>query len=279
MAQYLKAVDLDEALRALAAGAWTPLAGGTDFYPARAARPIDENILDLSGLEALCGMRREADGNWRIGALVSWTGLRTAELPPGFNGLKEAAAQIGGLQVQNSGTIGGNLCNASPAADGVPPLLALDAEVELASTQGTRRMKLDQFITGNRQTGLKPGELLTAILIPNPGPSARSSFLKLGQRSSLAISLVMVSALARIEAGVLHDVRVAVGACSPVARRLDRLETLLEGKSLAEAPSLVRPEHLASLSPISDGRASADYRMKAALVLARRAIAALESGA
>jgi CO/xanthine dehydrogenase FAD-binding subunit len=276
MGRYLKAGDLGEAVRALAEGAWTPLAGGTDFYPPRATTPITENVLDLSGLDGLRGILREADGGWRLGALATWNAIGQASLPPCFKALQQAALQIGGQQVQNSGTIGGNLCNASPAADGVPPLLTLDADVEMVSATSRRRMKLASFITGNRKTELQPGELLTAILIPDQGPSARSAFLKLGQRSSMAISIVMAAAAARIEQGLLRDVRLAIGACSPVALRLKALEDLLEGKNPAQAPALIQPEHLTPLRPISDGRASADYRMKAALVLARRAIAGLD---
>ena len=114
---------------------------GTDFYPARVGRPVDENILDISGIAALRGILGRP-GGWRLGATTTWGELIAADLPPLFDGLKQAAREVGGRQIQNAGTIAGNLCNASPAADGVPPLLALDAAVELASRTGSRNVPL-----------------------------------------------------------------------------------------------------------------------------------------
>ena len=133
MADYLRPTSLDEALQALARP-WTVLAGGTDFYPARVGRAIDENVLDIGGIAALArhrGADRTAGGSAprRHGRSCSRPTCRRL-----FDGLKQAAREVGGRQIQNAGTLAGNLCNASPAADGVPPLLALDAEVELAGT-------------------------------------------------------------------------------------------------------------------------------------------------
>src|SRR6478672_7928046 len=158
MGDYLRPVTLEEALQALARP-WTVLAGGTDFYPARVGRAIDDNVLDIGGIAALRGIAERPDG-WRLGATTTWSELIETPLPPLFDGLKQAACEIGGRQIQNAGTVAGNLCNASPAADGVPPLLALGAEVELAGRAGTRRLPLSAFITGNRRTVLAPGELL-----------------------------------------------------------------------------------------------------------------------
>src|SRR5262249_4116921 len=130
MGEYLRPTSLDEALRALTRP-WTVLAGGTDFYPARVGRAIDENVLDIGGIAALRGITEQSEG-WRLGATTTWSELTETSLPPLFDGLKQAAREVGGRQIQNAGTIAGNLCNASPAADGAPPLLALGAEVELA---------------------------------------------------------------------------------------------------------------------------------------------------
>jgi CO/xanthine dehydrogenase FAD-binding subunit len=147
MARYLRPRTLEAALEALAADAsaahadpldrLTPLSGGTDFYPAAATRqawfqPTPRNVLDISGVDEMRGIAAEGAGI-RIGALTTWTALMEHPLPPAFDALKQAARQVGGVQIQNRGTLAGNLCNASPAADGGPPLLALDAEVELAS--------------------------------------------------------------------------------------------------------------------------------------------------
>ena len=167
----------------------------------------------------------------------------------------------------------GNLCNASPAADGVPPLLALDCEVELASTAGRRRLPLSDFILGNRSTVRRPDELLVALWIPKPRQAARSTFLKLGARSYLVISIVMVAATLEVQDGKVTAARLAVGSCSAAAQRLPDLEAMLRGKpcdsSLAAA---VAADHLALLSPIDDVRGSADYRRDTALTLVRRAL-------
>jgi CO/xanthine dehydrogenase FAD-binding subunit len=175
--------------------------------------------------------------------------------------------------VQNRGTLVGNLCNASPAADGVPPLLALDAGIELASLGGVRRLALGDFLRGNRQTALTPGEIATAVIVPKSGPDSRARFEKLGARAYLVISIVMVAAVIEAEAGCIARARIAIGACSAVAQRLPGLEAALVGLPLAAAASLPTPDHLAALAPIDDVRATAAYRRQAALVLLRRALA------
>ncbi len=166
MGDYLRPRGLEEALQALTRP-FTVLAGGTDFYPARVGRSVTEDVLDIAGIAALRGISETADG-WRLGATTTWSELVEASLPPLFDGLKQAAREVGGRQIQNAGTIAGNICNASPAADGVPALLTLDAEVELASRAGTRRLPLAAFITGVRRTALQPGELVVALHVPRP---------------------------------------------------------------------------------------------------------------
>src|SRR5262249_12973399 len=157
--------------------------------------------------------------------------LIAASLPPLFDGLKLAAREVGGVQIQNAGTLAGNLCNASPAADGVPALLALDAVVELAGPGGERSLPLERFILGPRRTALQTGELATAIRVPKPRGAARSHFLKLGARKYLVISIVMVAATIEVAAdGRVAAAKVAVGACSPVAQRLRMLEMRLAGQ-------------------------------------------------
>lgn len=270
MASYLRPTSLPDALAALAEGPRTLLAGGTDHYPARATFEPDEDILDLSGL---AGLRRiERDGaHWRIPALATWTDLIEAELPPLFDGLRAAARHIGGWQVQNQGTPVGNVCNASPAADGIPALMALDACVELASPAGTRSLPLAAFVLGPRRTARRGHEIVTALLVPDS--PARSAFLKLGARNSLVISISMVAVTLRQDAGGIAQARVAVGACGPVATRLPLLEAALLGRR--PDPALARPEHLAPLAPIDDVRAPAAYRRAATLELLRRALAGL----
>jgi CO/xanthine dehydrogenase FAD-binding subunit len=191
-----------------------------------------------------------------------------------FDCLKQAAREVGGVQIQNCGTLVGNLCNASPAADGVPPLLALDAAVELASARGTRVLPLGEFLLGNRRTACAPDELVTAVLVPRPAQDARSVFLKLGARRYLVISIAMVAAAVAVDPERrITRAAVAVGACSSVAVRLESLERDLAGRHLAPGiGALVTAAHLAPLAPISDVRGTAAYRRDAAATLVARAL-------
>lgn len=269
MADYLRPRGLEEALQALTRP-FTVLAGGTDFFPARVGRTVTEDVLDVAGIPELKGISAGPEG-WRLGAVTTWSELVEADLPALFDGLKQAAREVGGRQIQNAGTLAGNICNASPAADGVPPLLALDAEVEIASHARTRRVPLQEFITGVRRTALQPDELVIALHVPRPRRQARGAFLKLGARRYLVISIAMVSAVLETVAGKVAAARVAVGACSPVAQRLPDLERALAGAPLDVAlAGRVEPGHLASLAPIDDVRGSAGYRNEAVLVLLRR---------
>lgn len=276
MSLYLRPDSLNDALAALARQPLTVLAGGTDFYPARVGRPVDESLLDISALAPLRGIAA-ADGHWRLGAATTWTDLIEAPLPPLFQALQQAAREVGGVQIQNAGTLGGNVCNASPAADGVPALLALDARVELASRSGTRALPLADFITGPRRTARAADELLTAVLVPRPGLAARSRFAKLGARRYLVISIAMAAACLEWDTtGRVVAARVAVGACAPVARRLPALEAALAGRALGPAlGEAVSEAHLAPLSPIDDVRADAAYRLDAAGTLLRRLLSTL----
>ncbi len=273
MGSYLRPTALGQALEALGEGPRTIVAGGTDHYPARVGRQIDEDVLDISALRELRGIA-DTRKQVRIGALTTWSDLVRAPLPAWFDGLKQAAREVGGLQVQNAGTLCGNVCNASPAADGVPSLLALDARVELSARDRVRELPLSEFITGNRRTQRGHDELVTALILPKPGKGARSTFLKLGARKYMVISIVMVAGvLVPGRGGKIADLRVAVGACSEVAQRLSALEADLTGRPMAAA--LAKPEHLAPLGPIDDIRGTAAYRRDAALTLVRRALARL----
>jgi len=271
MAEYLRPQRLEEALRALARPV-TVLAGGTDFYPARVGRTVEEDVLDITAIEALRGVR-EDDAGWRIGATTSWGELIEASLPPLFDGLKQAAREIGGRQIQNTGTIAGNLCNASPAADGPPCLLALDAELEIAGPVGTRRLSVGDFLLGVRRTALAPGELVIALYVKRPAHHARSAFVKLGARRYLVISIAMAAAVIEARDGHVASARIAVGACSPVARRLPALEAVLVGAPLdGRLGERLEPVHLAPLAPIDDMRGRAAYRGDVAATLLRRVL-------
>ena len=219
MTLYLQPKSVDEAVRALAENSLFVLAGGTDYFPARVGKPLNENILDITGIEKLRGVT-ERETHFNIGALTRWTDVIQQPLPEYFNGLKLAAREVGGVQIQNAGTIAGNICNASPAADGIPPLLSLNADVVLASTRGEHSMPLAKFIMGNRKTRRASDEIVTGFRIPKPNYSASSTFLKLGARRYLVISIVMVAAVIENDSGNVGAARIAVGSCSAAAKRL-----------------------------------------------------------
>lgn len=275
MGDYLRPTSLDDALGALAERPWTMLAGGTDVYPASVGRPITDDVLDVTGLPSMRDITI-ADGVVRIPALATWTDLVRADLPAAFDGLKAAARSIGGVQIQNRGTLAGNLCNASPAADGLPNLLGLDARVELSSSSGVREVPVGEFVVGNRRTVRAPGELVTAILVPQPTPNARSTFLKLGSRAYLVISIASVAAVIDIHDGRVASARIVVGACSEVPMRIEAAEGRLLGQDADPGLSQsITPDDLALLAPIDDVRGTAAYRRYAAVTLVRRAVAEL----
>ena len=273
MTAYFRPRSLEEAIAIRAARDVAVIAGGTDIYPAHTARrawgePTHKDVLDITAIPGLRIIEATAAG-WRIGCLVTWSALAATPLPPLFDGLKRAAREVGGRQVQNRATIIGNLCTASPAGDGIPNLLALDASVELAGPQGRRVVPLHDFLIGYRATALRAEEIVTALIVPRLD-GARGSFEKLGARRYLVISIAMAAGVVATDAaGRITTARVAVGACSAVAERLPALEAALLGVALAEAPQVPLPAHLAGLSPIDDVRASATYRREAALTLLR----------
>lgn len=269
---YLQPEILADALAALSQAPLVPLAGGTDFYPARVGQCISDGILDLSRVAGLRGIDA-TPSTWRIGCLTTWSDVRRADLPRAFRALQEAAAEVGGVQVQNAGTLGGNLCNASPAADGVPALLALEAQVELQSVRGTRSLPLERFVLGKQRTARASDELLTAIRLPAFGPRTRSTFRKLGARRYLVISISAVAARVDFdENGCVSRAAIAVGACAETAQRLTGLEARLAGVPARALRDVPREDDLDELTPRSDVRGSAGYRRDATLQLVRRAL-------
>jgi len=270
--RYAKPTTVDEALALLGEDRWRILAGGTDFYPAQGSKPFRDNILDINGLSALRGIA-ETDMHWLIGARTTWTDLIRHPLPAAFDALKAAAREVGSVQIQNVASVAGNLCNASPAADGVPALLVLDAEVELLSAATRRHLPLDDFILGNRRTALQPGEMVTAIRVPKPSAAGTSAFIKLGARRYLVISIAMAAARLVVDNGVVSQAAVAVGACSAVARRLAGVEAALRGlPANGGLTDAILSAPIDELSPIADVRGSAEYRLDAAHEIAARAV-------
>lgn len=272
MIRYAKPKTLDEALALLSEGSWRILAGATDFYPALGNRPLFEDVLDINGLAELRGIA-ESESHFSIGARTSWTEVLKAQLPPAFDALKQAAREIGSIQIQNVASVAGNICNASPAADGVPPLLILDAEVELRARHEIRLLPLGEFITGNRKTRLRQDEMVTALRIPKASAAGHSAFVKLGARRYLVISIAMTAARIALDTdGRITMAAVAVGSCSAVAQRLHELEAALAGHQADEIAGIVNDAELTELSPIDDVRGSAEYRRVAAREIVTRAL-------
>ncbi|MEM9196856.1 MAG: FAD binding domain-containing protein [Pseudomonadota bacterium] len=274
--RYARPTKLEDAL-ALRANepSFTVLCGGTDLYPATERPALSGPVLDVSAVEEMRGVAQGADG-LRIGAATSWSTLIASDLPPACAALQEAAREVGAVQIQNAGTLGGNLCTASPAADGVPPLLVLEAEVELRSVRGARRLPLGGFLAGARRTALAPDEILTAVHLPARALAGQSIFTKLGARRYLVISIAMVAARLELVGARVQSAALAVGACSAVAQRLPRVEAALVGASTAAAARRIDADAVAAaLSPIDDVRGTAQYRARAAAELLRRAVAEL----
>lgn len=272
---YHRPNDLNDALAMLAKQPATLAAGCTDLFPATEQQELPGAVLDLTGIAGLRGITATAKG-WRIGATTTWSDVIAADLPPAFDMLKQAASEVGSVQIQNAGTIAGNLCNASPAADGVPPLLALDAEVEISSINDKRCIPLSAFLTGVRRTALKSGEIVSAILIPKEAELGQSKFTKLGARKYLVISIAMVAVRLVEDQGKVAEIALSVGSCSAVATRLTELENRLAAQPVAGLVAQIDDQSLAAaLSPISDIRGDAAYRLTAATELLRRTVAEL----
>jgi len=270
---FLRPGTLDEALQTLSQTRATILSGGTDLFPAITDGQLRGLVLDISALSELKGLH-VTPGHICIGARTTWSELLAASLPRGFDGLRAAAREIGSVQIQNQATVAGNICNASPAADGVAALLALDAEITLTSHGTARNLPLADFVQGNRKTARRPDELLTSIRIPRRWENAASSFLKLGARRYLVISIVMVAANLLVGPdGRIQEAAICVGSCSPKAIRLSKLERDLVGLAVGpDAFQFLRAGHFSPLSPIDDMRATASYRREAAQTLVRRVL-------
>lgn len=271
---YALPTTIEEALTLRAAGQSVVLAGGTDLYPAKVGTPWRENVIDISSVTELSAIECEQQ-YWRIGALVTWSDLLNSELPCAFDGLKLAAREVGSIQIQNAATIVGNICNASPAADGIPPLLTIEAQLEIRSANSQRIIPVSEFVCGNRETALEPTEIVTAIVVPRVNETARSSFIKLGARKYLVISIAMIAANIGLDSnGRIELARIAVGSCAAKATRLHTLEHALVGMTDEDITleRLSNPSFFECLSPIDDIRASKIYRWHAARVLTARAI-------
>lgn len=274
--EYFAPKDLKEALNLLSSGRgkYAVIAGGTDLLPAvRAGEAKPEALVDISRLKGLDHLRSGPEG-LEIGPLVTHTKIALApELNGPFKLLAEASLSIGGAQVRNRGTIGGNIAFGSPAGDTIPALLALDAVLTLQSKKGKREVKIVDFFTGPGQTVMKSDEIIVNIEIGRASKAAASSFIKFGRRNAMAISVVSAGAYVELSDGHFKELRVALGSVAPMVVRASSCEEALRGKEadprlIEEASKKVVDD----ISPISDIRASAEYRGLLAQVLLKRSI-------
>ena len=264
---YAAPTTVEEAAKALAGGDATVFAGATDLMlqtrsGAKAFSPKLVNLRRVSGMRGAT----EAKGEIRLGALTTITDvLNDRLLRHSAPVLCETADKFACGQIRNSATVGGNICNASPAGDMIIPLLLLDAEVELVSwvdgEANWRRVPLGNFFKGPGQTKLRSSEILTALTFRTPSPDFVAGFRKFGTRPSMDISVVSVGIGGRLKDGVLTEVRVAFGAVAPVPLRGRETEAALEGRVVDKATiAVVTAKAAAEISPIDDVRASAWYR-------------------
>lgn len=277
--EYHAPRTLDEALQLLAQHREKArvLAGGTDLVLMMTDRVVaPEHVIDIKNLGELTRFEWGADGSLTVGAATPFRTLETDKrVRDTFPGLAESAGEVGSWQIRNLGTIGGNLCTASPSAEIAPILLALDAEAEIAGGKGRRTVPLRQFHTGVRRTVLEPDELLVSVKVPAPQGRAGSHYIKLKEREKMDIAFVGVASAVELEGGdgVVKNARIALGAVAPTPIRAEEAEAKLRGQRLTDE-LLAEAGRLAAQAakPISDVRASAEYRREMVDVLTRRTL-------
>jgi len=264
MVRYFKPETLSEVLSLLADKdtRFPLLAGGTDLIVQwRMGGRWPSGIVDIGALEEI-RLIIQRDNVIEIGAAVTHSMLIESHIVRRYCPvLVDACKTVGAVQIQNRGTIGGNIVNASPAGDTPPVLLAFDALVELASLSGRRHIPLREFYLSYRKTALKPDEILTRIIIPKHIPEEKAGFYKIGTRKAQAISKVALCARAKITGGVIDDIAIALGSVAPTVVRAPKTETFLKGKKLdSSIIDEAKTKLSAEVVPIDDIRSTADYR-------------------
>lgn len=247
-------------------GVWKPFAGGTDLMVLLEAGKLPHrNYVNIWGLQELRGVEA-TDSHITLGALITYTDVQSHPiLQTEFPMLCQAASETGGLAIQNRGTLGGNIVNASPAADSPPALLAYDAEIELVSTDGSRWLPYRGFHTGYKQMLIGPNELLARIRLPRNTRNATHYYRKVGTRKAQAISKVCLAALAKLDDDQISDVRIALGSVAPIVVRCVETENALRGQNPnTETINSACATLAKEISPIDDIRSTADYRLQVA---------------
>jgi CO/xanthine dehydrogenase FAD-binding subunit len=267
--QLVSPASLPDALTVLARepGVWQPFAGGTDLMVLLEAGKLPhKNYLNIWNLAALRGIE-VAPEHITLGALTTYTDVQSHPiLRDEFPMLCQAASETGGLAIQNRGTLGGNIVNASPAADSPPALLAYNAELELLSVRGARWVPYQSFHTAYKQTIMQPDELLARIRLPRLWPDLIHYYRKVGTRKAQAISKICFAATVRMNDGVVDLLRIALGSVAPIPLRCRKTEAVLQGAVLDEnAVAKARAELSREIAPIDDIRSTKDYRLKVSL--------------
>ena len=280
---YSAPSSIAEAVQLLQHGEATIVAGGTDLTPQTEAgvREFAATLINIQRIEEMRGIS-VSNGRYRIGGLTTVTDILESELlAADVPVLVEAADHFASPQIRNASSLAGNLCNASPAGDMVIPLLLLDAEAELVSwsdgSVSTRSVPLSDFFTGPGRTVMKADELMTAVEFAQPGEGYVAAFIKSGPRPALEISTVSMGVAGVVKAGVIHGVRVSIGAVAPIPLRARETEAALEGNKLDEALFELAAETASGeVKPIDDVRASSWYRKHLTGVYIRRALETLQ---
>jgi carbon-monoxide dehydrogenase medium subunit len=273
---YVAPTTVDEAATALASHPDARVfAGATDLIPQiRSGRPEPGLLVDLKRIDRLT-MVTETDAGWTIGAATPTSHLtENAAFSAQFPGLSEAAGLIGSDQIQNRSSLGGNLCNASPAADSVPAMLVNQARAVVATSNGTRTVDVDHVATGPGRTSLEPGEFIVEFEVDKPPPHTGDAYLRMIPRTEMDIAVVGAGARITIDAdGNCTDARVALGAVAPTARRVSDAEAALVGNPINdETLAAVAEAASQACDPIDDKRGTIAYRKQVAGVLAKRAV-------
>jgi len=266
--QLVTPASLNDALTLIGnePGVWKPFAGGTDLMVLLEAGKLPHhNYLNIWPLRELRGIE-VTDDHVTLGALTTYTEVQANDvLRREFPMLCQAASETGGLAIQNRGTLGGNIVNASPAADSPPALLAYNAEIELVSSNGSRWLAYDSFHTGYKQMYIRADELLLRIRLPRQTVELKHYYRKVGTRKAQAISKVCLAAVARVADGRIGDTRIAVGSVAPVVLRCKQTENALRGNELNDdTMTLARATLTSEIAPIDDVRSTANYRLRVA---------------
>ena len=275
--RYVEPATLAEASALLLqhAGQASLLAGGTDLLvEIKEQLRSPEIVINIKKLDELRGLEFDPVQGLFIGAMATARSLElNALVQQHYPGLAQAARELGSIQVRNRATIVGNVCRASPSADSLPPLLADGARIHLHGAAGARELALREFFTGPGRTALLAGEIVTGIHLPAPQPGSGKAYIKHGRRKAMELATVGVAVSLQLQQGVLHEIAIVLGAVAPTAVHATRTEALLRGR--APTPSLLAEAGLLAMqecTPISNVRASADYRRDMVGVLVQRAL-------